>query len=106
VRADDVAEVDAVLPEETMEPFDARKTAHAYKVAPVTAPQLREVPLNVREVGAAREGVEASAVVEAVIDPDVPVGYERMTMPEPPAPELPVYPSCPPPPPPVFATAS
>jgi hypothetical protein len=78
---DAVADVDAVLPEETIVPFDARKTAHAYKVAPVTAPQLREVPLNVREVGAAREALEARTVVEPVMG-----GVATMTMrPFPPA---------------------
>jgi hypothetical protein len=67
VRADDIAEVDAVLPEETIVLFDARKTAQLYKVAPATAAQPREVPLNVREVGAAREGVVAGTAEEPVV---------------------------------------
>jgi hypothetical protein len=66
VRADAVADVDAVLPEETIVLFDAKKTAQLYKVAPATAAQPREVPLNVREVGAARVVLEARVFAEPI----------------------------------------
>jgi hypothetical protein len=58
--------VDAVVPEETIVLFDARKTAQLYKVAPATAPHPRAVPLNVREVGAARVVLEEKAVAEPI----------------------------------------